>query len=66
MAYTLSEAASEQDPLKRPWCCLTCFHKFPMGKVMLRAGTGPDLPGNPQRINCPNCRSVNIHPASQA
>lgn len=49
-----------------PWCCLTCFHKFPMGKVKIHGGTGPDIPGNDHRLNCPSCRSGNIHPADKA
>jgi hypothetical protein len=46
------------------WCCLVCSHKFLFGKVKLSGGTGPDIPGNDYRLNCPNCRSVNIHPIS--
>jgi len=58
--------AKEDDHLQAPWCCLTCFHRFPIGDVKLRRGTGPDIVGNPHRLNCPNCRSVNIHPAGRA
>jgi hypothetical protein len=54
---------SHADYLAEPWCCLTCFHKFPIGDAKIRGGQGADIPGNPHRLNCPNCRSVNIHPA---
>lgn len=54
------------DHLQVPWCCLTCYHRFPIGKVMCRGGTGPDVEGNPQRLNCPACRSVNIYPIEVA
>lgn len=50
------------DHLDAQWCCLTCYHKFPIGKVMCGGGTGPDIPENPHRLNCPSCRSVNIYP----
>jgi hypothetical protein len=57
--------STQDDHLQVLWCCLTCFHKFPVGKVMLRGGTGPDVSGNDHRLNCPDCRSVNIHPAQE-
>lgn len=56
---------ADDDPLQQEWCCLTCFHKFAFGKVRMGGGTGPDIPGNDCRINCPSCRSVNIHPADK-
>lgn len=55
----------QHDPLA-PWICLDCRHEFPIGRAMLRGGKGPDVPGNVHRLNCPACRSVNIHRSTAA
>lgn len=35
----------------------------PLGKIKCRGGVGEWQPGNEHGLNCPNCRSMKIHPA---
>ena len=56
-------AAKSDDPLRMQWCCLTCFAKFPMARLFTRGGVGVPTPGNDQGLNCPECRSMAVHPA---
>lgn len=43
--------------------CLSCSTTFPLGKLKINGGKEPRAPGNDHGLNCPNCRSMNIHPA---
>ena len=52
------------DPLAAVWCCLACSTKWPLGKAKIYGGIGERSPGNDQGLNCPNCRSMKIHPAN--
>lgn len=52
-----------EDLLKDQWACLSCFAKFPMGKLMINGGVGERSDGNMHGFNCPHCRSMNVHPA---
>lgn len=45
------------------WACLTCFAKFPMGMLRISGGVGEPIAGNDHGLNCPECRSMQIHPA---
>ena len=51
------------DVMQQRWACLACSTTFPFGKLRIRGGTGERSPGNDQGLNCPNCRSMKIHPA---
>lgn len=51
------------DIMDHRWACLTCSRTFPIGKAFLWGGVGERSPGNDPGLNCPHCRSMNIHPA---
>ena len=49
--------------LEEQWACLECFTKFPAGKLKVSGGREPRSDGNCFGLNCPQCRSMNVHPA---
>ena len=51
------------DIMDQRWACLSCGSTFPAGKLLLSGGIGERAPGNDHGLNCPHCRSMNIHPA---
>lgn len=53
----MSEALDEQ------WACLSCFSKFRVGQLRTGGGVDPRSPGNYYGLNCPQSRSMNVHPA---
>lgn len=57
---TWAEAAPAADCLAALWACLSCHHKFPIGKAKLRA---PDSLIAAHSLYCPNCHGGDITPA---
>jgi len=49
--------------LQEQWACLECFAKFSAGKLRVSGGHEPRAGGNRFGLNCPECRSMNVHPA---
>lgn len=46
------DGAVSDDVMVQPWCCLTCSARFTFGQIK----------ANPY-LQCPQCKSGNIHPA---